>query len=128
MLTLREQKVTVQRTNLLSILRTNRAKHALDYSSALDAWKDALTKETADLAKRTAKGDFKNIRIESEKPSHHLNNYDEVIEMLELSVDDNITLDKDSFRSFIKDEWHWKSSFTSTLTGNAGVLSKYVEL
>lgn len=125
MLTTREQKVTVNRLNLLDILRANRIIHSDEYDTALKAWQEALTAETAALAKLTAGGKFDDIKIESRKPSNSLDQYDEVIELLEMSVEENIVLDRDSFRTYVKDEWHWKSAFAGQLFANGSVLTKY---
>jgi hypothetical protein len=126
MFTQHNQQVTVNRLALLDILKANRSKHAADFEEARANWKTALTVETAALAAKTASGDFQDILIESTKPTHSLYTYDEAIEMLSMSVDENITLDKPSFRNYVKDEWHFKTTLSHILAANASVSAKYL--
>jgi hypothetical protein len=44
-------------------------------------------------------------------PQNHEKDFLEVIEMLEMSVDENINLDAESFRAYIKNEWSWTNGF-----------------
>lgn len=126
MLTSHNQEVTVDRANLIEIIRANRNKHEADYAAAVDAWKKALTLELAALAAQTASGDFSDIKIESLRPVSHLDAYDDVLEMLELSVEVNITLDRNSFKNYVKDEWSWKSMLNQTLFSNGAIAQKYM--
>lgn len=125
MLTVRNQEVTVDRITLIAALQANRTSHKENYDAAMIAWQKALTLELQGLAKQAESGDFNNIKIESVKPRHSLDQYDDVIEMLQMSVEPSIRLDRESFQSFVKDRWHWKSAFESLVSSNATVFSKY---
>ncbi len=54
-------------------------------------------------------------------PSSYESEYDKVIEFFSMSLDNEIELDMDTFRAYIKDEWAWKDSFTAS---NSRYLSK----
>jgi hypothetical protein len=126
MFTSNNQQITVDRKELLKVLKTNRTKHATEFGSLLAAWKEALKAETAALAERTAAGNFEDIKIESRRPTHSLDSYDDTIEMLEMSVDEKIILDHASFKSYVKDEWGWKSQLQAVHASNTTVMAKYI--
>ena len=42
------------------------------------------------------------------EPQDHTEDYDSVIAMLEMSVEDIIELDADSFQRYVLDKWSWK--------------------
>jgi hypothetical protein len=44
-------------------------------------------------------------------PQNHAEEFTEMIEMFELSVDEKINLDHQSFKAFFKNEWPWKKQF-----------------
>jgi len=48
------------------------------------------------------------------EPTDHTSDYDPVIMMLKMSVDDTILLDAAEFDSFVRDLWAW-SNHTTTL-------------
>lgn len=39
--------------------------------------------------------------------------YDQIIRMMEMSIDTEITLTADQFSSFVMDDWNWKSNFNA---------------
>lgn len=106
---------------LLKKLRTNRAKHLKAYETAKKGWAKLLEKELktklAVLAGDKVRGPDKHkslSRIASQKPTHYLAYYDQAIEMLEFTLDETIALDAEQFQQYFKDEWNWKSSFTTS--------------
>ena len=118
MMSLHSQEVTVERLNLIEILKKNREVHATEYKEAVvgfhvealraaeqhlanikafELFEDKFIKETA----------YHYIRITP--PQDHTKEYNDVIEMLEMSVDENIRLDSQAFRAYVKDEWTWSA-------------------
>jgi hypothetical protein len=48
------------------------------------------------------------------EPEDHTDDYDRVLAMAEMSVDEEIELNADDFAMYVMDQWHWKQSFTET--------------
>jgi len=53
------------------------------------------------------------------EPSNHVKDYDRVITMLEMSVDDTITLDAQAFDRYVMDNWDWSRFALATNTAYA---------
>lgn len=116
MMSLHNQEVTVARLNLIEILKKNREIHAAEYKEAVIGFHIEACKKIEqylgniknfsgledEFIKKT---DYHSFRISS--PQDHTKEYDDIIEMLEMSVNENICLDSQAFRAYVKDEWIW---------------------
>lgn len=111
---MRQRSVNVKRTELLEALRANLAVHRTEYAEALVDFKARLIDDLKLASKTVAKAepvDLKYFNVRIVFPQNHEKEFLEVIEMLELSVDDNINLDSESFRAYFKNEWSWSNAF-----------------
>jgi len=107
--------VKINREELLQIVKTNREKHIEEYNEAIENWKrlyrDALDTFQASLDKGTPI-EFSDINLE--KPQSYENHYNQVIRMLELSVEENIDVNNSTFNQIVMDEWAWTYSFKNS--------------
>lgn len=112
-LSLRSQSVNVPREKLLKALRENLAKHNKAYIQAVVDYRKALQADlTEALVKANdPKSQLAKIKVEFNHPVSYVSQYQQVIDMLEFSVDETINLESDAFRAYVKDEWSWKSGF-----------------
>lgn len=109
-----KQSVNVKRLELLEILKVNRDQHKLDYKEAVEGYRGAKIKALEDAlekVKNEVNPEKTSLNVSLNKPINYVSEYTEVIDMLEMSVDDVINLDSDSFQAYIKDNWSWKRSF-----------------
>jgi len=123
---------TVKRTELLEIVRKNREQHIADYQEACQGYReaavDAITKRISEISKDL--GDILQtlsngtvVRISPHVglsfnltvPESHVKDYDQVIRMLELEVDETVKLQSDEFACFVMDDWDWKDAFTQSV-------------
>lgn len=120
MMNIRQRSVNVSRQELLQKLRENLEQHRAEYQEALSEFKARLESDLQLALKKVKKADdvlsLKKFSFDITFPQNHENDYIEVIEMLEMSVDETINLDAESFRAYIKNDWAWNHSFKSTLT------------
>ncbi len=110
---LHSQSVNVSRLQLLEALRLNLEKHKSDYTEAVINYRLALQ---ADLTAALVQANDLNSRLDKigvdfSHPQSYASQYQQVIDMLEYSVDETINLDSQAFRAYVKDEWSWKGSF-----------------
>lgn len=108
------QSVNVKRVELLNILKKNREQHKLDYKEAVEGYRGAKIKileEALDKVKKEEKPEKTSLSVSLNKPVNYVSDYTQIIDMLEMSVDEIIKLDSDSFQAYIKDNWSWKRSF-----------------
>ena len=107
----RNRSVNVSRVAMLEALKINLAAHKAEFEEAHRDYLAAL-KVKLDIAQvELAKGNTTAAYIKIVAPVDHSEDYEEVIEMMEMSVDETINLDADAFRAYFKNAWSWKSSF-----------------
>lgn len=122
MLNLRNKSVNVNRLQLLETLRTNREKHIKEFNSAEAGYQEAMIEKLQETLKLVKKGKVKELNVALSRPRSYEKDYTETIEMLELSVDENINLDSESFRAYFKDEWSWSTGFKTLVASYSGAL------
>lgn len=97
--------VTVSKESLLKILKENKEKHVQIFNDAIEGarvqYRQLLEKELGKLERGRAVTASVNIPL----PTNHEEQYDEVIEMLNMSVDEEITLRRHEFQQYIQDKW-----------------------
>lgn len=116
--------VTVERVNLLEILRKNREVHIADYKEACAGYKNAALERIDEIAgemkgyiNRLKEGqvvEIMAIRFGLDAPKSYEDVYDQAIRMMELEVADTVKLRSDEFACYVMDDWDWKDSFTTT--------------
>lgn len=113
---LNSQSVNVSRDKLLAALKANLTKHTKDYANAVINYRLALQADlTAALVQANdPKSKLDKITVDFSHPKSYASQYQQVIDMLEFSVDETINLDSQAFRAYIKDEWSWKNNFELT--------------
>lgn len=102
------QTVKIDRIKLLEKIKVNRQLHVDDYANAVTKYrKVAIEKLTKMLQSATNGGDIGTSTYLT-VPVTKLAEYDRVITMLEMSIDDNIDLTSREFDSYVLDNWDWK--------------------
>ena len=103
--------VNVKRADLLEKLRANKETFIEEYKEALSDFNAKVIRELQQNLKKAKKGQLKEVRINLVPPTDHTDDYQEVIDMMEVSVDEVINLDSESFKAYYKNEWNWTSHF-----------------
>jgi len=117
MLNIHQRSVNVSRKQLLECLYENLEVHKREFAEAQTEFKERLL---ADLKKATEKVEgmtpekLATFRFTFQYPQSHVAEYEGIIEMLEMSVDENINLDSESFKAYVKNEWSWSRGFEAT--------------
>lgn len=122
MMHVNNRTVNVKRADLLKALVEGREKHVADYAQAMADYREAAEKFLGEALERAKAGDLSNLRFDLPRPESNVGDYDEVIAMMELSVDDVISLDSGSFRAYVMGEWSW----THQLMKTTGALRNYL--
>lgn len=104
------KEVNVKREKILEIVRTNREEHKQIFKEAQEGFKEALLERLEEM-KEAATTLYPEVDVELQVPIHHLNDYDRIISMLELSTDMIITLDAKEFNQYIMDDWFWQEDW-----------------
>ena len=106
--------VRIERIQLLNVLKINRTKHKATVTEAFTKYRELVIVELDKMIAEAKSG--KNIRrsIDLIEPMDMTETYDTAILMLEMSVDENIELDKMEFQQYVEDRWHWSNQFSTS--------------
>lgn len=107
-----ELKVNVKKAELLEKLKENRALHLEEYKKAKVGFRVALEKELKQKLKAVKAGESVDLSFENHKPEKHLDEYDDVIGMLEFAEDEEIELNHNQYKQYFKNEWDWTYSWS----------------
>jgi len=125
------REVKVKREELLRKVKDNRALHINEYRAACEGYKEQaiarIDEIAAELREKIANLkagkviDLVAVRFGLNAPKSYEKSYDQAIAMLEMSVDDEITLTDHEFAQYVLDDWEWQTEFkTQTMNYSSG--------
>jgi hypothetical protein len=100
--------ITVNKTDLLTILTRNRDKHRTVFEDSLKGYKQRMIDILQDEIRQLERGRIPDIRILYSRPEDHTRDYNRVIGMLEMDKNPEFTLDETTYRQYVDDDWSWK--------------------
>jgi hypothetical protein len=106
--------IKVKKAALLKILRKNRAEHRQIFEEAIEGYRKAVIKEFEHRLNEIKAGKKIDVIIRLQQPQDQTKDYDRVIGMLEMSVDDVVELDEQSYKQYVMDDWSWTNNFLSS--------------
>ena len=109
-------EVRVNKEDLLTRMRANRADHRTEFEEAMEGYKRKaiqLLEEHIDRIKDNAP---ERVIVNLPYPVDHTEDYDIAIDQLEWSEDDEIELTQNEFNTYVRDQWGWKEAFQETHT------------
>jgi hypothetical protein len=105
----------VLKSVLLETIKKNREKHIETFNQAKKAYRDAaITALQTQLEKARTGEKFSLNFSKMPKPCSYQKEYDKVIGLLELSMEDVSEITSTDFTQYILDEWHWQASFRAS--------------
>lgn len=126
MLTLNDQRVTVNRIDLINALKNSLSEHKISYSEALEDYRNSVEAYLKAAVARVEAGNFNDVVLKLAPPVNHEDQYVEILEMMEASADETITLDKGSFNAYYRNVWPWTSQFSASAVAYKSVLSAHL--
>ena len=113
------KEVTVKRTLLLDTVKGNRNRHAQEATQAALRYREAVHEALQIRADDLSRGALTAEKVvasiaKMRAPESHIEEYDRLIRMLEMSADETITLQAHEFSQYVLDEWAWKRDFMAT--------------
>jgi GTP:adenosylcobinamide-phosphate guanylyltransferase len=116
-----QRTVKVNKQELLGVLRNNRKTHIENYVEAFNAFRESYLEKLETLINEVSEGKSEPIlQIKMAIPDSYEEDYNQIIKMLEMSVDDTIEVTAEEFNAYVNDKWQWKSIMQhaySTYTG-----------
>lgn len=106
--------VTVNRDEFLLRVRENRNSHRGVFEEALGGYRSRLLAEFERRVRDLHRGRHVNQYIGLPEPEDHTDDYDRILAMAEMSIDDSLELTEDEFGMYVMDQWRWKQSFSDS--------------
>jgi hypothetical protein len=107
-------RIKVKKSELLQTVKANREAHRETFAKACEGYR-AKAIATLDAMLADAKAG-KQVRqhVGLIEPTDQTRDYDRVIRMLEMSVEDELEISEAEFAQYAMDDWSWKRQFTQT--------------
>lgn len=114
------RSVTVDKTELREIVDANKAKHRSMFEQAFEGYRRVARERLEAALDQLANGETPPLNFGLVVPEDHTDDYDTVLQMIDMEVADTITLDWEEFRNYVQDEWGWSSRFQTTTASYSG--------
>lgn len=108
------QDVRVNRSQLLEQVKSNRDKHRDVFLKAQERYRVLVVEELDRMLADARAGKKIRRAVQLIEPEDHTHDYDRVIRMLELSVDNEIKLSQAEFAQYVMDDWAWKHQWANS--------------
>ncbi|KKM74264.1 hypothetical protein LCGC14_1402120 [marine sediment metagenome] len=112
--------VTVRVKELLATVKENREAHRTLFLTAQGNYREQMVKELDSMLADARAGRRIRRAVSMPEPEDHTADYDRVIRMLEMSVDEEVELHEDDFSRYVMDQWEWARSFASNTMAYVG--------
>ena len=106
--------VRVKREAVLEKLHENREGHRAVFEEAIEGYHRAVIRALEESLSDAMAGRRYKPAIMLPEPQDHTRDYDRVIEMLSMSLDDEMELTDHEFAMYVQDDWGWKGDFVGT--------------
>ena len=121
--TLSDLTITVKIHDLLILLRENRTAHEKEHKAAvreyrkraIEALEDKLTCLKAENWEVIRPDKYLHFSLPAPRSYAHV--YTEVIDMLEMATEKEVTISSYQFRRWVKDDWDWSHDFKMSNAG-----------
>lgn len=109
------QKVKVNKNMLILTLKKNKEEHEENFLRAEQGYRKKVIEKLEELLLEAKAGGKICTKIDLAAPFNHIADYERVLRMLEMSVDDDIEITSMDFEQYIMDNWQWKAPFMNLL-------------
>lgn len=106
--------VEVDRDEFIAVVTANRDGHRAVFEEALEGYRNRLIREFERRLHDLRRGRRVDQAVRLPEPEDHTDDYDRVLRMAAMSVNDTLELSEDEFGQYVMDQWHWKQRFTDT--------------
>jgi ribosomal protein L25 (general stress protein Ctc) len=99
------------KSKVLKALNKNREAHTKIVREAQKGYREKAIELTEQLLKDLKAGKSVSLHIPLAVPENHIDDFDRAIQMLEMGVGKNVTLDQSEFQCYVRNKWQWQHHF-----------------
>jgi anion-transporting ArsA/GET3 family ATPase len=133
------RKVTLNKKELLEKIVENRTKHIQEYNEVVKEYQvtaqlvleekfKEVEKEFYRLAKEVAEKPIPitaEVNVSLTPPISHEKEYNEIIMLFQMEINENVELDSNEFSQYVMDNWKWQQDLKNTRTFYAVEQAKF---
>lgn len=106
--------VKIKKSELLEVIENNRRNHRRIFLKAIEGYRKKVIELLEEAIKDAKSGCSIQTHFSVIEPIDQTEDYDRVIRMLEMSIDDVVELTEQEFAQYVMDQWTWSSQFAET--------------
>lgn len=110
-------QITVNKAALLEKLRAGRDEHRTIFESAIEGYRRVVTEALERRIQMLRENKTIEETMRFTVPVDHTDDFTRVIEMLEMDLEANITIDEARYRMYVDNEWDWATNFAASNSG-----------
>lgn len=108
--------VKVNKDKLREIVQKNRDNHRALFERAFEGYKRTCIEILETNLAAFKAGKAARMYLVENPPEDHTKDYDRVILMLAMNIEEEISLSADDFSHYAMDDWQWKEAWTISST------------
>lgn len=117
------KEVVIDKDRLIQIVKDNQKDHEAKFEEAWGSWRDRMIDNFEEHLRRLK--DRKQptqvkINVNLVQPENHSDDYERALKMLQLHMEDTVTLDEQDFAELVQNDWGWERAFASTYNVTTG--------
>ena len=106
--------VKIKKQELIDVLTENREGHREKFLAAQEGYRTRVIELLDQRLADARAGRQIDLAFRLPVPEDHTADYDRELRMLEMEVEETVTLDKNLFDQLVMDNWAWSQSFAAT--------------
>lgn len=108
--------VKIDKKKLIDKLNENRKNHRELFDKAFEGYRQECIRLLSENLDSLKAGKKVIVKFYELAPEDHTTDYDTVLNMLNMSVDDNIELTYQEFQQYVEDNWNWRAQWSASNT------------
>jgi hypothetical protein len=108
------RQVTIDKQKLREKLVENRNQHRTIFEEALTGFQREAVRLLEEQTDRARRGLKRTVYVRLDCPEDHTGDYDRVIAMLDMEVNDEVVLTEQEFAQFVQDDWAWQHQWLAS--------------
>jgi hypothetical protein len=108
------QEVRLDKKVLIAKLTENRDNHRAVFIEALEGYHKAVVKALETQLADAKAGRKYQPNVALPVPQDHTADYNQALDLLQMSLDDELVLTAREFSQYVRDDWGWKPDFITT--------------
>lgn len=103
--------IRIEKAKLLAAVTKNRELHQKTFLEAQQGYREAVIAELDKMLAEARTGKRIRRSVDLIEPTNQTREYDRIIAMLEMCLDEQIELSPQEFEMYVMDRWAWKQQF-----------------